>query len=229
MFKTPGQFLCVVRLYLLSAVLSCASSYADSLQITLQFNDQPQSVEGAVVWLRPATELESSLNQKTTQAPVHVIEQKGRQFSPYISVAQLGSNIQFPNRDNTAHHVYSFSEPLSFELPLYKQRTPAPLSLEKTGLIALGCNIHDWMIAYLVVVDSPYFGQIEQSDVSFNELPIDEYTLMLWHPDINNGKALEQKFEYQGQQHHTIELPHKVVSKPQPNAPSKRLDEDEDY
>lgn len=229
MFKTPGLFLLIVTISSITGVFGSASIFANSLRVQLQYQGQPQITEGAVVWLQTAAPLDRSLDQDNAPTPVHTIEQRNRQFAPYISVARLGSNIQFPNRDNTAHHVYSFSEPLSFELPLYKHRTPAPISVEKTGLIALGCNIHDWMIAYLVVVDSPYFAQVDKDFVLFSEVPAGEYTLMFWHPDINNGKAIEQKLDYQGQAQHTVNLTHKVNINAQPDAPKKRFDEDEDY
>ncbi|MBB6523738.1 hypothetical protein [Pseudoteredinibacter isoporae] len=227
MFRTPGLVLFVLCLSTVSRVAA--------LDISLQHKGKAQHAPGAVVWLEAKFSLpDHSLRDNKSpagseQPPVKVIEQKNRQFDPYISVARLGSNIQFPNRDNTAHHVYSFSKPLSFELPLYKKRTPAPIQVENPGLIALGCNIHDWMIAYLVVVDSPFYGQIEKDSVNFKELPHGHYTLKLWHPDINNGQALTSDLDFQGQTKHNIALPKEVNARAQIAAPQERLDEDEDY
>lgn len=224
MLRTSGLVI-LVLCFCFSALIQAAD-----LDIKLQYQGKLQQVPGAVIWLEaefPLPEAQSSAGEE--QARVGVIEQKDRQFDPYISVVQLGSDIQFPNRDNTAHHVYSFSKPLSFELPLYKKRTPAPIKVENPGLIALGCNIHDWMIAYLVVVDSPFYGQVEKSSVSLKDLPEGRYQLKLWHPDINNGQAIETVLDFQGQAEHSIALPKKVNVRAQIRAPQERLDEDEDY
>ncbi|WP_299978300.1 hypothetical protein [uncultured Pseudoteredinibacter sp.] len=184
------------------------------------------------MWLQALKPIEIQQGNTTAAQeakPPHIIEQKDRQFSPYISVTQVGSDIQFPNRDNTAHHVYSFSEPLSFELPLFKKRTPAPIRVDKPGLIALGCNIHDWMIAYLLVVDSPFYGQLQGHSVEFNDLPHGKYQALLWHPDINSAQVLKTELNYQGQKIFDWPMPQKVVSRAQVRAPAERLDEDDDY
>jgi len=225
----------VFRTPRLAAILLCLYScwsVSEPLKIQLTHQGQLQSAPGAVIWLQAAQASATQQSSKATEQKAstpHIIEQKDRQFSPYISVSQVGSDIQFPNRDNTAHHVYSFSEPLSFELPLFKKRTPAPIRVEKPGLIALGCNIHDWMIAYLVVVDSPFYGQLQNQSVEFAELPHGEYQALLWHPDINSAQVLKTQLNYQGQKQFHWPIPKKINAKAQIQAPAERLDEDDDY
>ncbi|WP_299774412.1 hypothetical protein [uncultured Pseudoteredinibacter sp.] len=227
MFRTPRLAAILLSIY------SCWS-FSEPLKIQLTHQGQLQSAPGAVIWLR-ATKPNGAVSEEggklTEQAAstAHIIEQRDRQFSPYISVTQVGRDIQFPNRDNTAHHVYSFSEPLSFELPLFKKRTPAPIRVEKPGLIALGCNIHDWMIAYLVVVDSPFYGQLHNQVVEFAGLPHGEYQALLWHPDINSAQVLKTQLNYQGQKQFQWPIPQKINAKAQIKAPVERLDEDDDY
>ncbi|GAA6153736.1 hypothetical protein [Pseudoteredinibacter isoporae] len=222
MFRTPG-----LVIFALCFSITCRVS---ALDIRLEHQGNIQTAPGAVVWLEANFPLPESAPVTASEAQnAKVIEQRNRQFDPYISIVRLGSDIHFPNRDNTAHHVYSFSKPLSFELPLYKKRTPAPIKVENPGLIALGCNIHDWMIAYLVVVDTPFFGQIEKDFVSFKGIPHGPYQINVWHPDINNGQALITALDYQGQATYRITVPQKVTPKAQVKAPQERLDEDEDY
>jgi plastocyanin len=81
-----------------------------------------------------------------------------REFTPYVSVIQTGTRVEFPNRDPIQHHVYSFSPAKTFEIKLYSGRSPESILFDKPGVITIGCNIHDWMIAYVLVVPTPYFA-----------------------------------------------------------------------
>ena len=85
--------------------------------------------------------------------------QKGKQFDPTVLVVPVGTSVGFPNRDTVRHHVYSFSPVKTFELKLYSGVPANPVVFDKIGIAVLGCNIHDAMTAWVVVVDTPYFGR----------------------------------------------------------------------
>ncbi len=117
------------------------------------------------------------------------IMQKNYEFSPRFLVVQKGSILSFPNRDRSQHHLYSFSETKSFELPLYRGDSPDVL-MDKEGVVPIGCNIHDWMKAYLVIVDTPlYMLSGEDGRVDFGKIPKGLYTMKFWHfgMDIVDG------------------------------------------
>lgn len=88
-----------------------------------------------------------------------VMDQKDTRFVPHILAVQAGTSVEFPNSDVIAHHVYSFSKPNDFALPLYKGDPHAPITFDHDGVVTLGCNIHDHMLAYIVVVDTDVFGK----------------------------------------------------------------------
>ena len=103
--------------------------------------------------------------------------QKNRQFTPHILVVEKNSQVEFPNADSIMHHVYSFSKSKTFELKLYREQPQDPITFEQTGVVELGCNIHDWMLGYIVVVDSPYYAITnEQGGASF-DIPNGAYKL----------------------------------------------------
>lgn len=110
------------------------------------------------------------------------LEQINKEFRPHVTVVQKGGTVVFPNRDSIAHHVYSFSETKKFELPLYSG-VPAPVTFDKTGLVTLGCNIHDWMKAYILVVDTPFFA-ISKADgrAEIKNLSGGRWKIEFWHP-----------------------------------------------
>jgi plastocyanin len=112
-----------------------------------------------------------------------VIEQRGTEFIPYVTVVQTGTAVDFPNNDTVRHHVYSFSQPKRFEIKLYAGKPGQPITFDKPGEVVIGCNIHDWMEAYVLVVESPYFGKTgADGRVAIANLPAGRYRLQLWHP-----------------------------------------------
>jgi plastocyanin len=120
------------------------------------------------------------------------ISQKGLKFIPPVTVLQTGSKIYFPNNDKVRHHIYSFSAPHKFDQKLYSGTTAEPQTFEKPGTVVLGCNIHDKMIAYVRIVDTPYFGKTDAGGAVSIDAPAGKYVLKAWHPDIVGGNALEQ-------------------------------------
>lgn len=110
-----------------------------------------------------------------------IIDQIHRQFVPLVSVIQTGASIKFPNKDNIEHDVYSFSPAKKFELKLYHGIPAHPVVFDKPGLVVMGCNIHDMMIAYLMVVDTPYFATTGASGQALlTDLPADDYQVTAW-------------------------------------------------
>lgn len=113
------------------------------------------------------------------------IEQINKEFVPLVSVIQTGTPVSFPNRDTIRHHVYSFSPAKSFEIKLYSGVPVKPLVFDKPGEVVLGCNIHDAMIAYVLVVDTPFFGKTDaRGRVDLAGLPAGEYEVQLWYPGM---------------------------------------------
>ncbi len=122
------------------------------------------------------------------------IAQVDKQFVPRVSVVPVGSAVQFPNRDKVRHHVYSFSPAKTFDLKLYIGTPANPVVFDRSGIAVLGCNIHDKMVAWVVVVETPYFGRTDaQGRLRLDNVPPGSYQLRTWHADLPVGAAaLEQ-------------------------------------
>lgn len=97
-----------------------------------------------------------SNNAVSTPTTVAVMDQVDESFVPRVLVVQKGQYVSFPNSDDIRHHVYSFSQPKTFEIKLYKGTEIAPILFDKPGLVVLGCNIHDDMIGYIIVADNAF-------------------------------------------------------------------------
>ncbi|MFK7732333.1 MAG: hypothetical protein AB8B48_12010 [Pseudomonadales bacterium] len=157
---------------------------------------------------------------------VHRIEQVGSQFIPFISAVQKGSSIKFPNRDSFAHHVYSFSEPAKFQSELYSQQESHEIAVNKPGVIVVGCNIHDWMLAYVYVVDTPHFAQPLNNQVRFENLEPGAYLLSYWHPSM--PAPVQSNVEIKGAAK-SMQLSVNLKRIEQIQAPSHSFHEDDDY
>lgn len=141
-------------------------------------------VADAALVLEPASGTAPQLRGHAT------IEQRDREFVPYLTIAQKGTAIDFPNRDSFKHHVYSFSPAKVFEIKLYAGKPVNPVVFDKTGVVALGCNIHDWMEAYVLVVDTPWFAKTGADGMARIEaVPAGAYRLRLWHPRQKDAAA----------------------------------------
>ena len=122
------------------------------------------------------------------------VEQVDRRFNARVTVVTAGSAVSFPNRDKVRHHVYSFSPVKTFELKLYIGTPANPVVFDKPGIAVLGCNIHDTMAAWVVIVETPFHGQTAANGrLRLADVPPGNYRLRSWHPDLPPGApALDQ-------------------------------------
>jgi len=145
-----------------------------------------EKVEDAVVVASPV----GAVPKPRGDRPTVVVDQVDKEFVPLVTVVRTGATITFPNKDNIRHHVYSFSPAKTFELPLYKGVPAEPVVFDTPGLVVLGCNIHDWMIAWIYVVDSPWFAKTDPGGTArLLELPAGEYDVEVYHPRAKDPSA----------------------------------------
>jgi plastocyanin len=111
------------------------------------------------------------------------MEQRNLTFSPFVLIAPVGGTVAFPNKDQVRHSVYSFSPAHPFELKLYSADETRSVRFDKVGEVALGCNIHDFMVAFIKVVDTPYAAKTDANGVAeLHSLPAGAATVHIWHP-----------------------------------------------
>ncbi|WP_191602224.1 methylamine utilization protein [Marinomonas algicola] len=166
-------------LTVLSAFCS-VSIFAADLTVTVGDLDN-QPIQNAVVELYNAKYTMS--DTELDKPKEYEVAQKMREFTPFVLAVPVGSSVTFPNYDKTRHHVYSFSAVKTFELKLFSGESHAPVVLDKEGIVALGCNIHDAMQAYIYVTKSRYVAITdEHGQAHFTELPADLFDVKTWHP-----------------------------------------------
>jgi len=168
----------------LSALLAAAlPAVAATLVVRVQTPDG-HALPGAVVTVRP---LEGPPRHAT---PVRaVMDQVNRSFAPDLLVIPAGSTVEFPNSDSVSHQIYSFSPAKRFQLPLYRGKPYPPVHFEQPGVVTLGCNIHDEMLAYLLVTDAPWYGRTGDGGSWSAEVPHGHYRVELWHPRLREDES----------------------------------------
>lgn len=137
-----------------------------------------KGVAGAVVFVQSPADSAAP----TGGHPRAAMDQVNKTFVPGVLPVAVGTEVRFPNHDQIQHHVYSFSRTKSFELPLYKGQDAPPVLFDKPGVVKIGCNIHDWMSAVILVLPSRHYS-VTDADGRFtlSDLPAGDYTLAAWH------------------------------------------------
>lgn len=186
----------------LAAGLACSSPGVQATTVQVDVvDDAARPVAGAVVFLEsPAAR---ALAKPLPRAEV---AQEAKQFLPGVLVVPVGTQVHFPNRDTVRHHVYSFSPAKKFELKLYIGTPANPVLFDQPGVVSLGCNIHDRMVGWILVVDTPYYAQAPEGRdgggagasagvgagvgagrAQLQAVPPGAYTLRVWHPRLAPG------------------------------------------
>lgn len=184
--SVPRRMKVFIRALQLScgAVCLVAASVASTATVQVQVQEAGGTpLGGAVVFL-------DSPEAAKAARPLSGAEmvQQSKAFVPEVLVVTRGTAVNFPNRDTVRHHVYSFSSTKQFELKLYTGTPANPVLFDRSGVAILGCNIHDEMVGWIVVVDTPHFGTSTASgQVRFDNVPAGQYTLRAWHPRLPVG------------------------------------------
>jgi hypothetical protein len=109
--------------------------------------------------------------------------QRDLQFDPFVLIVPVGADVAFPNHDAVRHHVYSFSPAKPFELKLYGRDETRSVRFDRPGVIALGCNIHDSMVAFIKVVDTPFAAKTDaKGEAVLHGAPAGAMQVHVWYP-----------------------------------------------
>jgi plastocyanin len=168
------QFVCLVVLAACGVAQPLAAAEIRGHVVDAQGN----SLRDAVVFI---DQLPPGITPPAS-AGTAVMDQVNKEFVPHILPVVVGTEVSFPNHDQIHHHVYSLSRAKTFEIPLYKGDTAAPVRFDQPGAVKLGCNIHDFMSGVILVVPTPYFAMTgDDGAFTLGDLPAGTYGVVAWH------------------------------------------------
>ncbi|GGF72840.1 methylamine utilization protein [Alteromonas lipolytica] len=179
----------LLKIALFSIFLS-GSFLAYARTVTL-IDEQGQPFVNAVISVKSTADEQPIASQPPSQPAI--MDQVNRQFEPTTLVIEQGRTVVFPNSDNIRHHVYSFSQPKPFEIKLYAGDSVPPVQFDKSGIVVLGCNIHDSMLGFIYVKDNAPSWTTDKTGKA--ELDSTQSDILIWHPDLslNHLKRLPHK------------------------------------
>lgn len=168
------------RVLALATLVSSGWCHAVVFNIT-DANGEPAKQAAVSVYVKGATH--------NGAGKVFDMAQRDKQFAPTLLVIPTGAAVNFPNFDTIRHHVYSFSNTKTFEIKLYTGRPSAPVTFDKAGTATLGCNIHDGMVGYVHVVDTPYFGVTDGKGQVTIDVPPGDHRIRVWMPRMTEAQS----------------------------------------
>jgi plastocyanin len=159
-----------------------APLYAAELNVSV-LDPAGHGSAGIVLVAEPQFDLPAKRLSRTV-----IMDQRQKQFVPNVLIIQTGTGVDFPNSDQIEHQVYSFSPAKTFQLSLYAGHKYPPIVFDHAGLVVVGCNIHDQMIGYIYVTDSPFFGRSDDAGQwTVHDLPPGNYRIAAWHPRMQES------------------------------------------
>ncbi|MCU0793782.1 MAG: hypothetical protein MUE42_13245 [Opitutaceae bacterium] len=161
----------------LAGLLALPALRAAEHTLTLA-DSRGRPVADAVVSLHP---LDQPAPPAAQPAPEITIAQRDSEFVPLVTAVRVGTAVRFPNEDKIQHQVYSLSAAKRFEVPLHSGATAPAIALDQPGVVAVGCNIHDWMRSFVVVLDTPWFAISGRDGVARVSAPPGRYRREIWH------------------------------------------------
>jgi plastocyanin len=171
----------VVLSGLLAALAGAAHCAAATLEVSV-VDEQGKPLADVAVF---ATSHGVPATAGAGRAPAAIMDQQAHQFVPHVLIVRTGTAVTFPNSDNVSHHVYSFSATKPFELGLYKGNVYPPVVFDKPGIVVVGCNIHDSMLGYIRVVDTPHFAVTNEQGVALIDgMANGDYAVEVWTPRV---------------------------------------------
>lgn len=179
------------RLFFATALIALAlvpPAAAGTLTVTVN-DGNGRLMRDAVISLVPS-EVSRMPPAQMVLAATKTVDQRREQFLPLVTVLPVGGTIVFSNSDSTMHHVYSFATVRQFEFVLNSGEKSAAIQFDRAGIAAIGCNIHDQMISYVYVADSPWTAISDANGIVRFELPAGAYRTSLWHPEMAPGRQV---------------------------------------
>ncbi len=149
-------------------------------------DDQGRPLADAVVTISPEPGTGTPSPDGEASTPISVtIDQKSEIFVPAVVALRAGGSAMFRDSDNIRHHVYSFSPVRRFEMVQTPGETSAPIVFPQPGVVAIGCNIHDHMSAYIFVTAAPWSKVTgANGQAVLTGLPAGRFVATVWHPRL---------------------------------------------
>ncbi len=184
-----GTMQYLAQIGLVAVIAFCSSMAGEAFSATVKgkvTDGDGNPIEHAVITLVGDN---PQMSTASASMPSPVMTQHNIQFNPFVLPVAMGTTVSFPNKDKIRHHVYSFSKVKRFELELYGEDEEKTVMFDQQGAVALGCNIHDNMLAYIYIARSEVFSKTDVGGSAIiGDIPPGTYTAYVWHPRMRGDE-----------------------------------------
>jgi plastocyanin len=145
-------------------------------------NKEAADLSNIVIWLVPLASGSNAASAPPAGHPAPQVAQINKSFDPHVLVIQMGTPVQFPNKDPFLHNVFSLFDGKRFDLGFYEAGSSKVVHFDRPGVSFLFCNIHPEMSGAVVAVDTPYFGISDRNGrVAIQNVSDGRYQLNAWY------------------------------------------------
>lgn len=118
------------------------------------------------------------------------LDQLKCRYTPRVLVVRPGQEFQVTNQDPILHNIHAYSgDDTVFNLAQPFQGQASAQSVAEEGVVRVTCDVHSWMEAWLLVIDSPYFAVSDaQGNFSITDVPPGEYSVRMWHELLGSAE-----------------------------------------
>jgi len=118
------------------------------------------------------------------------ISQESKTYIPRISVSMVGNDLTFLNHDAMLHNVHGYSgEKTLYNFAMPKFLKKKVTKLDEAGLRRVRCDVHQEMIAYVVVAENPFYAITNEAGLfQIDSLPAGTYKIKAWHETLGESE-----------------------------------------
>lgn len=126
---------------------------------------------------------------------VEKMNQKNKEFEPRVMIAPVNTEVYFPNLDQIFHSIFSLNRVKKIDLGKYKGKGEA-VTFEQAGIYPIGCEIHPWMSAFVVIVDTPFYAKSGlRGDYRIRDLLPGKHTFEIWSSSFKEQTSFEYELK----------------------------------
>jgi plastocyanin len=134
-----------------------------------------------VLWLVPLDHSDLPRSAPSASGTSQLL-QRNKSFEPHLLVVEVGTEVQFPNKDPFFHNIFSLFDGKPFDLGLYEAGSSRTVRFDRPGVSYLFCNIHAEMSGVVVTVETPYFGISDRAGhIRIPDVPDGRYQMHVWY------------------------------------------------
>jgi plastocyanin len=182
-----AAFACAAILCLAGAASASGGLVSAEVQIvnragTNSHEAPRKDASNVAVWLVPLDTQTQAAAATEPQKPAPQLVQRNKTFHPHVLVVEVGTAVEFPNKDPFFHNIFSLFDGKRFDLGLYESGSTRTVRFDRPGVSFLFCNIHAEMSAVVVAVETPYFTLSDPAGrIGIPDVPPGRYEMHVWY------------------------------------------------